>query len=48
MRILCKEFVVDAKGKDEQHNDRQNVGQIAVHPVVHLEALAGVDFLYTG
>ena len=43
---LRKKFIVDAKSKDEQHNDRQHIGQVAAHPVLHFEASAGVDFLF--
>ena len=40
--LLRKKFIVDAKGKDEQHDHRQHAGQVTAHPVVHLESLAGV------
>ncbi len=39
-----KKFVVEAKRKDEHHHNRQHIGQVAAHPVLHFEALAGVDF----
>ena len=29
---LRKKFIVDAKSKDEQHDHRQHVGDIAAHP----------------
>ena len=32
--VLCKEFVVESKRKDEP---RQHIGQVAAHPVLHLE-----------
>lgn len=40
---LCKEFVVETKCKDEHHDERQHISQVAAHPVLHLETLAGVD-----
>ena len=43
---LRKEFVVEAEGKDEQNDQRQTIGQIAAHPVLHPGAFAGVDFLF--
>ena len=43
---LRDEFVVEAEGKDEQNDQRQTIGQITAHPVLHLGAFAGVDFLF--
>ena len=39
------ELIVQAEHEDEQDNEGQAIGQVAAHPVVHLEAFAGVDFL---
>lgn len=39
------ELIVQAEHEDEQDDEGQTIGQVAAHPVVHLEAFAGVDFL---
>ena len=39
------ELIVQAEHEDEQDDEGQAIGQVAAHPVVHLEAVAGVDFL---
>ena len=36
---LREEFVVETEGKDEQNDQRQTIGQIAAHPVLHLAAV---------
>ena len=39
------ELIVQAEHEDEQDDEGQTIGQVAAHPVMHLEPFAGVDFL---
>ena len=32
-QLVCKKFIINAKSKDKKHNQRQNIGNVAAHPV---------------
>ena len=37
-----KELIVNAEGKDKQHNQGKKVGEVYPHPIVHFQSVAGV------